>query len=471
MERQPYRTNQTNSNSIIQMILLDIFSYLGRMHPLVVHLPIGFLVLAAIFDILTYKSKYAFLKPAVPLILLLGGISATIACVMGWLLSQTGDYDYLILRNHKYTGISVAVVSFIFYGLKSLFVQRIFQISDKAFSGLLLAQMCLLSYSGHQGGNLTHGEDYLSLDNLTASKREKPSSLKEAKVFEDLVLPVLENKCQQCHQNGKKKGDLLLLTYQDLLKGGKNGPAIILGSSAKSELFRRVTLPSEHKEFMPTDGKPALTPEEIALLKWWLDEGKGAENIGFTTVPNHEKMTSTASGILGIAGAILPQENTQIQVINPDIPKMVDEKAIQNAIDGGFNIRFMNHNPVMLDVSFINKKAAPNLALLVPIAKNIVWLNLNQLNLSNKIGSSIALMLNLEKLRLEKNNITDGFAQNLLGLKHLNALNLNETQISNVTVNELKKLKSLNHLYVWNTKVLEIQDNDTNAHALKIISK
>jgi uncharacterized membrane protein len=453
------------------MILLDIFSYLGRMHPLVVHLPIGFLVLAAIFDILTYKSKYAFLKPAVPLILLLGGISATIACVMGWLLSQTGDYDYLILRNHKYTGISVAVVSFIFYGLKSLFVQRIFQISDKAFSGLLLAQMCLLSYSGHQGGNLTHGEDYLSLDNLTASKREKPSSLKETKVFEDLVLPVVENKCQQCHQNGKKKGDLLLLTYQDLLKGGKNGPAIILGSSAKSELFRRVTLPSEHKEFMPTDGKPALTPEEIALLKWWLDEGKGAENIGFTTVPNHEKMTSTASGILGIAGAILPQENKQIQVINPDIPKKVDEKAIQNAIDGGFNIRFMNHNPVMLDVSFINKKAAPNLALLVPIAKNIVWLNLNQLNLSNKIGSSIALMLNLEKLRLEKNNITDGFAQNLLGLKHLNALNLNETQISNVTVNELKKLKSLNHLYVWNTKVLEILDNDTSAHALKIISK
>lgn len=453
------------------MILIDIFSYLGRMHPLVVHLPIGFLVLAAIFDLLTYKSKYAFLKPAVPLTLLLGGISATIACVMGWLLSQTGDYDYLILRNHKYTGISVAVVSFIFYGLKSLFVQRIFQISDKAFSGLLLAQMCLLSYSGHQGGNLTHGEDYLSLDNLTASKREKPSSLKETKVFEDLVLPVVENKCQQCHQNGKKKGDLLLLTYQDLLKGGKNGPAIILGSSAKSELFRRVTLPSEHKEFMPTDGKPALTPEEIALLKWWLDEGKGAENIGFTTVPNHEKMTSTASGILGIAGAILPQENKQIQVINPDIPKKVDEKAIQNAIDGGFNIRFMNHNPVMLDVSFINKKAAPNLALLVPIAKNIVWLNLNQLNLSNKIGSSIALMLNLEKLRLEKNNITDGFAQNLLGLKHLNALNLNETQISNVTVNELKKLKSLNHLYVWNTKVLEILDNDTSAHALKIISK
>lgn len=454
------------------MILIDIFSYLGRMHPLVVHLPIGFLVLAAIFDLLTYKSKYAFLKPAVPLILLLGGFSATIACVMGWFLSQTGDYDYLILRNHKYTGISVAVVSFIFYGLKSTFLQAVFQLSDKTFSGLLLAQMCLLSYSGHQGGNLTHGADYLSFSQITQKEKVQVSSLNQAKVFEDLVLPVLENKCQQCHQHGKKKGDLLLISYQDLLKGGKNGPSIVLGSSAKSELFRRVTLPSEHKEFMPTDGKPALTPDEIALLKWWLDEGKGAENLSFMAVPNHEKMTAMASGILGIAGAILPQDNTQIQTfVNPDIPKKVDEKAVQNAINGGFNIRFMNHTPVMLDVSFINKKETPNLALLAPIAKNIVWLNLNQLNLSNKVGPSIALMSNLEKLRLEKNNISDGIASDLTGLQHLNSLNLNETQVSNLTVNELKKLKSLQHIYVWRTKFLETQRNDTNAHALKIISK
>jgi hypothetical protein len=249
-------------------------------------------------------------------------------------------------------------------------------------------------------------------------------------------------------------------------------PAIVLGSSAKSELFRRVTLPADHKEFMPTDGKPALTPEEIALLKWWIEEGKGAENLSFTAVPHHEKMTAVASAILGIAGAVLPQENTSIQTFtNPNIPKQVDEKALQNAIAGGFNIRLMNHNPVMLDVSFIDKKATPNLALLVPLAKNIVWLNLNQLNLSNKVGASIAQMSNLEKLRLEKNNISDGIASDLIGLQHLNSLNLNETLVSNVTVTELKKLKSLQHLYVWRTKVLETQPNDTNAHALKIISK
>jgi hypothetical protein len=93
-------------------------------------------------------------------------------------------------------------------------------------------------------------------------------------------------------------------------------PAIVLGSSAKSELFRRVTLPADHKEFMPTDGKPALTPEEIALLKWWIEEGKGAENLSFTAVPHHEKMTAVASGMLGIAGAVLPQETHPYKLLS-----------------------------------------------------------------------------------------------------------------------------------------------------------
>jgi hypothetical protein len=179
-------------------------------------------------------------------------------------------------------------------------------------------------------------------------------------------------------------------------------PTIVLGSSAKSELFRRVTLPADHKEFMPTDGKPALTPEEIALLKWWIDEGKGAENWLYGCASSR-KNDGCSLWYVGYCRTTLPQESTAIQAfINPDIPKKVDEKAIQNAIAGGFNIRLMNHNPVMLDVGFIDKKATPNLALLVPLAKNIVWLNLNQLNLSNKVGVSIAQMSNLEKLRLEK---------------------------------------------------------------------
>ena len=47
------------------MILLDIPGFLGHLHPLVVHLPIGFLLLALVFDLLSYFNRYAYLKTTV----------------------------------------------------------------------------------------------------------------------------------------------------------------------------------------------------------------------------------------------------------------------------------------------------------------------------------------------------------------------------------------------------------------------
>lgn len=439
------------------MIFLDISSYIGRFHPLLVHLPIGFLILAALFDILSKNKKYENLKPTIPLILLVSFVSAIVACFLGWLLSQTGDYDPIILQNHKYSGIGLAVVSLVLYFLK----KPIFKISDKIYTYLMLGQMALLSYTGHQGGNLTHGADYLSLSNLTEKEKVKPASIEQAMVFEDIILPVLENKCQQCHQNGKMKGDLRMLTYEDLLKGGKHGSEIVAGDAKKSELYHRVTLDPAHKEFMPTDGKPALTKEEIELLGWWINEGKAQKQVLFSRVSNNDKFKATAMAVLGLGGATLAiQGNSKIkEIINPEIPKNTNEKAIQEAIEGGFNIRKMHQNPDMLDVSFVNKSQAEklNLSLLKPLSKNIIWLNLNELSLNNNAAEVITQLSNLEKLRLEKNNIDDIFITKILSLKHLNAINLNQTKVSILSVQKLREMKAMKAIYIWNTAIAPAQ--------------
>src|SRR5882757_9544910 len=93
------------------MLLLDIQTFLGHLHPLIVHLPIGFLLLAGLLNALSYRKKYAALGHAVPFILLLGFISAVLACLFGYLLSQTGDYDAEQLGRHKLTGIVLAIFS------------------------------------------------------------------------------------------------------------------------------------------------------------------------------------------------------------------------------------------------------------------------------------------------------------------------------------------------------------------------
>src|SRR5437588_2758727 len=69
-----------------------------------------------------------------------------------------------------------------------------------------------------------------------------PDALKPAPVqFGKEVLPILAHRCFECHGNGKRKGDLELTSRELLLKGGKDGPAIVVGKSADSELIKRVS--------------------------------------------------------------------------------------------------------------------------------------------------------------------------------------------------------------------------------------
>ena len=49
--------------------------------------------------------------------------------------------------------------------------------------------------------------------------------------------------------------------------------AIVPGQPAQSELYRRITLPTDDEEFMPTDGKPALSPAQVKLIAEWITAG------------------------------------------------------------------------------------------------------------------------------------------------------------------------------------------------------
>src|SRR5574339_148717 len=97
------------------MILLDLLTFLGRMHPLIVHLPIGFLLLALVFDGASYLKKYAYLRQAIPFMLLIGFTFAATASVLGYLLSLTGDYDDQTLNNHKLSGIFLTMTAGLLY--------------------------------------------------------------------------------------------------------------------------------------------------------------------------------------------------------------------------------------------------------------------------------------------------------------------------------------------------------------------
>jgi uncharacterized membrane protein len=97
-------------------------------------------------------------------------------------------------------------------------------------------------------------------------------------VFQNVILPILEAKCNKCHNADKSKGDLRMDTHELLIKGGQDDKvkSVVPGKPDDSLVIKRIALPNDDDDHMPPDGKDQATKEETALLKWWIQEGASA---------------------------------------------------------------------------------------------------------------------------------------------------------------------------------------------------
>ncbi len=97
--------------------------------------------------------------------------------------------------------------------------------------------------------------------------------------FEKEILPILRRNCLACHNATDAESDLVLETPQTILKGGSEGPAVIASKSADSLMFKLAShgidpvMPPEDNDV----GAKNLTPEQLGLLKLWIDEGAKGE--------------------------------------------------------------------------------------------------------------------------------------------------------------------------------------------------
>lgn len=435
-------------------MLLDITTFLGRMHPMIVHLPIGFLLLAALFDGLSYTSRYASLKAAVPLTLLLGSIFAILACLLGYLLSQSGDYDPQQLSRHKYGGLLVAAMSVLLYAAQ-LQGWRFTTILPRWLlttgSGIVLV---LMIYAGHQGANLTHGADYLSMATLQEKERPKPDSLEAAYLFEDIVQPLLIKRCGQCHGQGKRKGELSVNSLAAMLKGGKSGAAIVPGDAHNSKLIERITLDPSNKKFMPTDGKTPLTKTEVALLQWWVTKGMAKAGLPLAAIKGSEEIKPAAATILGMSVGAAADQQEMSDTLHTHVPAAFNLALLDSLRRQGWQVRVMLHQPVLLDLSWPQGKPMPAGQLarsLQPVAKNIIWLNLSAHGLSGADLAILPQLTSLEKLRLDNNPVGDEITEKLGSLAHLEAINLNQTRITRAGLQRLQQIPSLKRIYYWQT--------------------
>lgn len=436
-------------------MLLNIETFFGRFHPLMVHLPIGFLLLAVFFALLSLKEKFKALYVAVPVSLLVGSISAAFACITGYVLSLSGDYDTEILDDHLWAGIFTTIISFLAYFISIKKIPlRLFRSTKTLVVSIIIIFICI-NVTGHLGGSLTHGADYISTAVLWDSKKEKKkiTDVNQAFVFADLVQPILEAKCGNCHNSSKKKGKLSVANFETLIKGGKHGAAIKPGDVAGSQIIKRVSLNSTDKKFMPADGKTPLTAGETAIIKWWIEKAASETDKKLLTANAPDEIKKFAAAYVGMDGSGNPDGYAAISITAPPVRKEVIEKLKAN----GFAIKFLNYKPDLLDITLPAGIASQNISerlkALLPLKENIIWLNIADNNVSDNEMGTINQFKNMERLRLDKNPITDKGIANLVQLKNLKSLNLYKTRVTKNCFSSLLKLTALEKVFVWNTSI------------------
>lgn len=420
--------------------------FLGHFHPLLVHLPIGFLLFALLMEYVFHKRNS---KPLMQVVLLLGAVSAILSALLGWLLSFSGDYDADLLYTHKWAGICLSVISLALWIWKQKV--RIFS-NDQIISHVLFGSMFFaLIITGHYGGSLTHGEDYLSLNKKSKASEKNTTLLQipitdtsKGTVYDKIITPILTVKCYNCHNASKKKGNFRMQTYEVLMKGGKTGQAFQPGDPAHSEIVKRILLDINDEKRMPPKGKKQLSNEEISLLYWWIQNG-ASRDITITEVKKNDTLLAFLSNATKNEGPKL------------DLPliKKADSFYLSQLQKTQWEIHYISKESPYLDVSAISFPSLTNeeLKKITSLTPNIAWLNLANTQITDQAMNMIGQCSNLVRLTLNHTSISSGSVVSLKKLTHLQYLNLIETKLDDEGLKLLCEMPALKKIYCWNSLV------------------
>jgi uncharacterized membrane protein len=425
-------------------------SFIGHFHPVFVHLPIGILVLAFILQLIARKQRTAGLDHAIGISLLAGLIAAVVSCITGFYLSRNDDYDAQLVNQHQWLGIGVAVVTGVLYWLHR---------QHKAVRWqwpLMISLFVLVSITGHLGGSLTHGSDYLTAplanmmngDTVAAEKRAVIANVQEAVAYKEIVQPILQSKCYGCHNKNKQKGGLRMDDQELLLKGGKNGVVLVPGSATESDLLKRLALPREDDDHMPPKEKPQLTDKEVALLHWWVTTGASFDKkVSQLDQPEAIKPVLTAL-------QHAPEEKKVATDIPAEPVEPADAAALQKLRALGVVILPVAKNSNYLSANFITATIKnEDLKLLAPLKQQLIWLKLGNTLVTDSALFYVAQCNRITRLQLEHTAITDAGMKEVAALKHLEHLNVVDTKVTAAGLLQLAKLDKLQAVYCYQARV------------------
>lgn len=422
-------------NSIHVPPLLQAF---GRLHPVLLHLPIGLLLVTVIMLFTRHYFEGRSVDDLVILLLHFTALTASFTTLMGLLLSLEGSFGADQLWLHKWMGVAL---SFLCWSL--LFLRN----NLKVLKLLGLAGVILLIFTGHYGANLTHGEDFVWAPLQTEEPRVTRIITDSTTLFTATVEPILESKCYGCHNQKKAKGNLVLTSIQSIEEGGKNGPVWKPEDAANSLIVERLLLPLDHKEHMPPKDKTQLTEDEVTFISLWIDSGADTE----------KKLIELSEGdtLAKLASLIVPR----YQQFGGDEPQYTFQFASAEKIrklsrPNRTVIQIAKNEPAIQADFYLRESFDPkSIEELTEVKEQLISLNLSKMPVKDSDLKTISKFSNLEVLNLNNTEITGSGFDALAGLPRLRSLSLSGTNVSTAALRDLGKLSGLKEVFIWNTKV------------------
>ncbi|MCP9237778.1 c-type cytochrome domain-containing protein [Lewinella sp. JB7] len=430
------------------LLLTDFALFFGRFHPLIVHLPIGFLLLAVLLEMWPGDR----VRPAIRVAWVLGAASAVGAAVAGWLLASGGGYGGDVLFWHRWAGVAVAALA-----VGGCFVQQRGGRTAKVY-GILTAGA--LTLAGHQGGNLTHGETYLfehappvvqrlAGHAVDTSARYDWSTvdIDSLNLYRTFIQPIVKDKCVRCHNADKQNGGLRMDSAHHLYAGGDSGPLFVAGKAIDSRWVNRITLPAGNAKAMPPQGQ-RLTHAEILLIEHWIDQGADTlSRLVTDDLGDNLKALLLRDYALDLRPRLFV-ETVRGKVLDEQTRKGLQSRnwLLADLMPGGPALEAKPQPGKTIDGEALRELSAA-------ASGQIAYLSLDDQQLTDEELSVIANFPNLNRLRLNGTGVGNRTLAALRELRHLESVNLYGTKVDDSAFPFLSSFPALRRLYLWQSSV------------------
>lgn len=469
-----------------------VIYFIGRLHPMLVHAPIGLLIGLVILEVVFKVRGSALQKQldqTVRLVLLVLIVSSCVgAMVTGLIRRDEEGYGSLTADLHEWFGIGLSVVllgALIAAACRAL----------KTYAASLLLAAGLITAAGHFGASLTHGVNFLTEPFITrvpkplrtppdtnATQQSNGSASDAAPAaatnadtdtdstppatisqFQLTVAPFFENHCVSCHGPTKVKGSLRLDSPEGILAGGDVGPAILTDAPLDSPILTRLLLPLDDEDHMPPDSRQQPTEAEIEVIRAWLASGASftAPARITTSTPPAGRTTPTSPSAPASASASQPAKAAAAaaprRAARPEPKEHPDPAAIAVIREALIHIAPIAQSSTLYEID--TAAVAPTIddavleRLITPVLSNISDLRLTRTRVGSTTIALTAKMPYLRSLDLSGTPIDDAALTRIADHKTLETLTITRTAISDPA--PLLTLPALTNLYCWNTKFSE----------------